>query len=200
MRNLFFERHCYRLNTFISPKFVCWNLSPIMMAFGGGHLKVIRSWGLFSWVQFSHSVMSDSLWPHEPQHTRPPCPSPTPRVYSKSRPLNRWCHPTISSSGIPFSSCVQSFPASGSFQMSWLFASGWALMNGTSILIKETSEGFLTLLPHEDRVKSCQSAAQKMVTTRAPPHWHSDLELPVSITVRNKFLLFLNISACVSSP
>ena len=62
--------------------------------------------------------MSDSLRPHEPQHARPPCPSPTPKVYSNSCPLSQWCHPTISSSVIPFSSCLQSFPASGSFQMS----------------------------------------------------------------------------------
>ena len=75
-------------------------------------------------VQFSHSVMSDSLWPHEPQHARPPCPSPTPRVYPNSCPLSRWCHPAISFSLIPFSSCLQSFPASGSFQMSQLFSSG----------------------------------------------------------------------------
>ena len=74
-------------------------------------------------VQFSHSVESDSLWPHEPQHTRPPCPSPTPGVHPNPRPLSRWCHPTISSSVIPFSSCHQSFPASGSFPMNQLFAS-----------------------------------------------------------------------------
>ena len=78
----------------------------------------------FSSVQFSHSVMSDSLWPHGLQHARPPCPSPTPRDYSNSCPLSRWCHPTISSSVVPFSSCLQSFPASGSFQMSQLFPSG----------------------------------------------------------------------------
>ena len=75
-------------------------------------------------VQFSHSVASDSLRPHEPQHARPPCPSPTPRVYSNSCPLNQWCHPAISSSVVPFSSCLQSFPASGSFQMSQSFAWG----------------------------------------------------------------------------
>ena len=75
-------------------------------------------------VQFSHSVVSDSLQPHEPQYARSPCPSPTPGVYPKSFPLSRWCHPTISSSVFPFSSCPQSFPASGSFQMSQLFASG----------------------------------------------------------------------------
>ena len=68
--------------------------------------------------------MSDLLRPHEPQHASPPCPSPTPRVYSNPCPLSWWCHPTISSSVVPFSSCPQSFPASGSFQMSQLFTSG----------------------------------------------------------------------------
>ena len=75
-------------------------------------------------VQFSRSVVSDSLRPHGLQHTRPPCPSPTPGVYPNSCPLSRWCHPTISSSVVPFSSCLQSFPASEFFQMSQLFASG----------------------------------------------------------------------------
>ena len=75
-------------------------------------------------VQFSHSVMSDSLWPCELQHARPPCPSPTPRVYSNSCPLSRWCHPAISSSVILFSSCPQSLPASESFPMSQLFTRG----------------------------------------------------------------------------
>ena len=74
-------------------------------------------------VQFSCSVMSDSS-PQGLQHTRPPCSSPTPGVYSNSCPPSRWCHPTISSSVIPFSSRLQSFPASGSFQMSWFFTSG----------------------------------------------------------------------------
>ena len=78
----------------------------------------------FSSVQFSHSVVSDSLWPHGLQHARPPCPSPALEVCSSSCPLSRRCHPTISSSVIPFSSCPQSFPASGSFQMSQLFSSG----------------------------------------------------------------------------
>ena len=81
----------------------------------------------FSAVQFSRSVVSDSLRPHELQHATPPCPSPTPGVYSNSCPLSRWCHPTISSSVIPFSSYSQSFPASGSSQMSQLFASGFSL-------------------------------------------------------------------------
>ena len=77
----------------------------------------------FSSVHFSRSVVSNCLQPHESQPARPPCPSPTPGVHPNPCPLNRWCHPTISSSVIPFSSCPQSFPASGSFQMSH-FATG----------------------------------------------------------------------------
>ena len=73
--------------------------------------------------QFSPTIVSDSFWPHGLQHARLPCPSSAPRVYSNSCPLSQWCHPTISSSVIPFSSCLQSFPASGSFQMSQFFAS-----------------------------------------------------------------------------
>ena len=75
-------------------------------------------------IQFSRSVVSDSLRPHELQHARPPCPSPTPGVHSNSRPSSRWCHPAISSSVVPFSSCPQSLPASESFPVSQLFASG----------------------------------------------------------------------------
>ena len=99
----------------------------------------LHNWAPFCWVrrstglwynlnrysvQFSHSVMCDSLWPHETQHTRPPWPSPTPGVHPNPCPSSRWCHPTISSSVVPFSSCPQSFPASGSFQMSQVFAWG----------------------------------------------------------------------------
>ena len=72
-------------------------------------------------VPFSYSVMSSSLQSHEPQHARPPCPSPTLVVHSNPCPLSRWCHPTLSSSVVPFSPCPQSFPASGSFQISQLF-------------------------------------------------------------------------------
>ena len=87
------------------------------------------SWEILGWmnhssVQFSHSVMSDSLQRHESQHTRPLCPSPTPGVHSYSRPLSPWCHPAISSLVVPFSSCPQSLPASESFPMSQLFAWG----------------------------------------------------------------------------
>ena len=85
-------------------------------------LKAILS--AVSSVQFSCAVVSDSLQPHGLRHTRPPCPSPTPGAYSNSCPLTRWCHPIISSSVVPFSSCLQSFPASGSFPVSQLFESG----------------------------------------------------------------------------
>ena len=78
----------------------------------------------FSSVQFSLSVLSDSLWPHESQHTRSPCPSPTPGVYSKSCSSSQWCHTAISSSIVPFSSCLQSLPTSESFPMSQLFTWG----------------------------------------------------------------------------
>ena len=78
----------------------------------------------FSVCQFSHPVVSNTLWPHGLQHARFPCPSPTPGTCSNSCPLSWWCHPTVSSSVVPFSSCLQSFPASRSFQMSQFFSSG----------------------------------------------------------------------------
>ena len=97
-------------------------------------------------LQFS-SVQSLSrvwlLWPHEPQHTRPPCPSPTPRVHPNPCPLSQWCHQSISSFVIPFSSCPQSLPASGSFQMSQLFASGGQRIEvsaSTSVLLMNTQD------------------------------------------------------------
>ena len=88
-------------------------------------------------VQFSRSVVSDSLQPHELQHARPPCPSPTPRVHPESRPLSQWCHPAISSSVIPFSSLLQSFPTSGSFPMSQFFTSG-----GQNIEVSASASAF----------------------------------------------------------
>ena len=88
-------------------------------------------------VQFSHSVVSNSLRPHEPQHTRPPCPSPTPGVHPNPCPLSRGCHPIVSSSVIPFSSCLQSFPPSGSFPVSQFFASG-----GQSIGVSAAASAF----------------------------------------------------------
>ena len=92
-------------------------------------LSVYTNWNILKTSMccvalLSCSVMPDSLRPHETQHARPPCPSPTPRIHPNPCPLSRWYHPTIPSSVIPFSSCPQSFPASGPFQMSQLFASG----------------------------------------------------------------------------
>ena len=98
-------------------------------------------------VQFCRSVVSNSLQPHEPQHARPPCASPTPGVHPNPCPLSWWCHPTSSSSVVPFSSCLQSFPASGSFQMSQLFASGGPSIGvsaSTSVLSKN-SQGWSPL-------------------------------------------------------
>ena len=94
-----------------------------------GEIHLGRNWILFWWagpysVQFSQVVISNCLQPHGLQHARPPCLSPTPRAYSNSCSLSRWCHPIFSSSVVPFSSCPQSFPASGSFPMSQFFTSG----------------------------------------------------------------------------
>ena len=91
-------------------------------------------------AQFSRSVISNSLWPDGLQHTRPPCPSPTPRVFSNSCLSSQWCHPTISSSVIPFSSHLQSFPASGSFQMSQSFAIRWPKFWSFSFNISPSNE------------------------------------------------------------
>ena len=96
-------------------------------------LLIVQYWVKEAWAGLNgngpedSSVMSDFLRPHGLQHTKPPCPSPTPRVHSNSCPLSRWCHPAISSSVIPFSSWLQSFPASGSFQMSQFFSSGQSI-------------------------------------------------------------------------
>ena len=97
----------------------------------------------YSSVQFSPSVVSNSLQPHETQHARPPCPSPTPGVYSNACPSSWWCHPAISSSVIPFSSCPQSLPASGSFPMSQLFTWGGQSIGvsaSTSVLLMNTQD------------------------------------------------------------
>ena len=98
------------------------------------------SYRSFSSVQFSCSVVSDSLRPHGLQHTRPPCLSPTPGVYSNSCPSHQWCHPTISSYVIPFSSRLQSFPASGSFPISQFFTSGGQTTGSFSFSISTSSE------------------------------------------------------------
>ena len=112
-------------------------------------LRVHESYGVrsccfcFSSVQFSHLVVSDSLWPHVPQHARPPCPSPTPRVHPNPCPSSRWRHPTILSSVVPFFFCPQSFPTSGSFPMSQFFAWGGQSIGvsaPTSVLLMNTQD------------------------------------------------------------
>ena len=125
----------------VPKSFHCWAGSPaeqIQKVESNVLLWFIKS----DSVQFSRSVMSDSLRPHEPQHARPPYPSPTPGVYPNPCPLSQWCHPTILSV-IPFSSCPQSFPASGSLQMSQLFTSGGQSIGvsaSTSVLPKNTQD------------------------------------------------------------
>ena len=101
-----------------------WRLWRTLIAPSLLEAKQTQSFGCFSSVQFSRSVVSDSLWPHESQQARPPCPSPSPGVHSDSRPSSPWCHPAISSSVVPFSCCPQSLPASESFPMSQLFTWG----------------------------------------------------------------------------
>ena len=109
---------------------VAWRKPGAML--WGSPKERLTWWG--SSVQFSYSVVSNSLWPHGLQHARPPCPSPNPRVCSNSCPLSWWWHPTISSSVVPFSSCLQSVPASGSFSISQFFSSD-AQNNGVSASI-----------------------------------------------------------------
>ena len=106
--------------------------------------SIIIKW-CFSSIQFCHSRVSDSLWPNGPQHTRLPCPSPTPRVYSNSCQLSRWCHPSISSSVVPFSACLQSFLASESFPVSQFFALGGQSIGvsaSTSVLPRNIQDWF----------------------------------------------------------
>ena len=121
-------------------------IKPMSSALAGGFFITEppgKPYIFFSSVQFNCSVVSDSLWPYELQHAGPPCPSPTPRVYPNSCPLSRWCHPAISSFVVPFSSCLQSLPASGSFPMSQLFASGGqniGVSASASVLLMNTQD------------------------------------------------------------
>ena len=119
----------------------------------------------FSSVQFSRSVVSNSLPPQGPQHTRPLCPSPAPGVYSNSCLLSRWCHPTISSSVVPFSSHLQSFPASGSFQMSQLFTSGGQSFNFN---ISPSNETFRTYFLQDGLVGSPWSPRDSQESSPTP--------------------------------
>ena len=153
---------------------------------------VLISWyhyKIFSSVQFSHSVVSDSLQPHGLQHARPPCSSPTPGVYSNPCPSSRWCHPTISSSVVPLSSCPQSLPASGSFPMSQLFSWGGQSIGvsaSTSVLPVNTQDwsplgwtGWISLQSQESsptpRFKSTNSWALSFLhhptLTSIHDHW-----------------------------
>ena len=130
-------------------------------------------------VQFSCSVVSNSLWPHEPQHGRPPCPSPSPAAYPNSCPLSQWCHPTISSSVVLFSSCPQSFPASGSFPMSQLFVSGGQSIGvsaSTSILPMNTQDwsplgwtGWISL--------QSKGLSRVFTNTTVQKHWFFEAQL-----------------------
>ena len=104
------------------------------------HLGHQTSYPQFSSVQFSCSVASDSLWPHELQHARPPCPSPTPGACSNSCPSSHWCHPAISSFVIPFSSCLQSFPASGVFSKESVLRMRWPKYWSFSFIISPSNE------------------------------------------------------------
>ena len=119
-------------------------------------------------IQFSHSVMSDSSWPHELQHARPTCPSPTPGAYSNSCLLSWWCHLTISSSVFPFSSHPQSFPASGSFQMSQFFTSGGQSIGSFSISISPSNERPRTDLLYDGLVGSPCSPRDSQESSPTP--------------------------------
>ena len=133
-------------------------------------------------VQFSHSVMSDSLQPHELQHASPPCPSPTPRVHPNSCPSSRWCHPNISCSVVPFSSCPQSLPASESFPMSQLFTWG-GQSTGVSALASVLPKNIQGWSPLEwtgwspcsprDSQESSPTPQLKCINSLAPSFLHS---------------------------
>ena len=137
---MFFQSISYSLHTlnlFLFNLILTWIVLPYNVHFRCNSYRLS--------VHFNRSVLSNSLWLHELQHTRPPCPSPTPRAYSSSCTLSRWCHPTISSSVNPFSSCPQSFPASGSFQISQLFTSGGRSIGvsaSISVLLMNTQDWF----------------------------------------------------------
>ena len=140
-------KNCVRLSQIIVPFILidCMNLRKLHHSFDvvPSQLKSKQNINTNDYsAQFSCSVVFDPLWTDGPQHTRPPCPSPTPEVYPNSCPLSRWCHPTISSS-VPFFSHLRSFPASGSFQMSQLFASGGQSIGvsaSTSVLSMNTHD------------------------------------------------------------
>ena len=162
------------------------------------------SWGILkrlfsqSVSQFSRSVMSDSLRPHGLQHARLPCPSPTPGVYSNSCPLSRWCHPTISSSVVSFSSCPQSFPASWSFPISQFFASGGqniGISASASVLLINEYSGlisfrmdWLDLLAVQGTLRSLlQHHSSKASILRCSAFFKVQLSHPYMTTGKNSF-------------
>ena len=178
--------------------------------------KRIQAWWVAS-VQFSHSVMSDSLQPHGLQHNRPPCPSPTPGVYPGSCPLSRWCHPTISSSGVPFSSCLQSFPTTGSFPVSQFFTSGGQNIGASasaSVLPMNIQDWFLrmdwfdflavqgalkSLLQHHNS-KHQFFCTQPSLWSNSHIHtWLLDVALTVALTIRTILQLWHILTICQQS-
>ena len=141
-------------------------------------------------VQFSRSVVSNSLWPHELQHAKLPCPSPTPGAYPNSCPLSRWCHPTIPSSVILFSSCPPSFPASGSFPMSQLFAWGGQSIGvsaSTSVLPMNTQDwsplGWTKFMIFQENT-SCHetNAISSAISLKTGCHSHRGLQPPQMVS------------------
>ena len=140
-------KHKFRFYNLLSG--VRWRSTEIMNIEIWVHAPIVII--QFISVQFSRSVVSDSLWPHESQHARPPCPSPSPGVHSDSRPLSQWCHPAISSSVIPFSSCPQSLPASELFPVSQLFAWGGQSTgaSGLASFLPKKSQGWSPSCKHK---------------------------------------------------
>ena len=152
--------------------------------------------------------MSNSLRPHESQHARPPCPSPTPGVYSNSCPLSRWYHPTISSSVVPFSSCLQSFPASGSFQTSQLIASGGqsiGVLASASILPMKIQDWFPLGWLDLRAVQGTLRSLLQLHNSKASIFWHSaflmvQLSHPHVTTVKTIALTMQTFVSKVMSP
>ena len=137
-------------------------------------------------VQFSRSVVSNSLQSHEPQHSGPPCPSPTPGVHPNPCPLSRWCHPTISSSVIPFSSCLQSFPASGSFPMSQLFTSGSQSIRvsaSTSVLPSPEHPGLISSRMDWLDLLAVQGTLKSLLQLHTSKVWTVVLQAPLCMGI-----------------
>ena len=170
-------------------------------------------------LQFSHSVVSDSLQCHDPQNARPPCPSPTPGVHPNPCPSSWWCHPAISSSVVPFSSCPQSFPASGSFPISQLFASGGQSIGvsaSTSVLPMNTqnwsplewtdwislqSKGLSRVFSNTTQFKSINSSAHSFLysptLTSIHDHWKTIVLTRRTFVGKGMSLLFNMLSRLV---